>query len=380
MTKAELIKKLRQGSLTWNTWMGDNPNEIIDLSGASLYDADLSEANLSGADLSEANLMGANLGNADLSKTNLSKAELYKVSFDSTNLSEANLSEANLIGSYLLQANLNFSKLNNTNLNLTNLSGATLMGADLSGADLSGANLSGADLTLANFSNTKVYNVDFNKAQIGWTVFGDIDLRTTKNLETIEHQAPSHISTSTISRSQGTIPDIFLRGAGLGDTFINYIHTLASKPSEYYTCFISYSSKDEMFARRLRNDLRQEGVPCWFASEDMDIGDKIRNRIETSIKSYDKLLLILSEHSIKSDWVAYEVEQALNKEPKHTPNVLYPVRVDQAILTCRKQWAKAIRSTRHIGNFEGWTDPQQYEESFKRLLRALNTRKDQQQK
>lgn len=47
---------------------------------------------------------------------------------------------------------------------------------------------------------------------------------------------------------------------------------------------------------------------CWYALKDMKIGDKIRPTIDRSIQSHDKLLLILSERSIGSDWVESEVE------------------------------------------------------------------------
>ena len=123
--------------------------------------------------------------------------------------------------------------------------------------------------------------------------------------------------------------------------------------------------------------MQEEGVRCWFAPEDMDIGDKIKHRIDESIRLYEKLLLVLSEHSITSSWVEYEVERALKKEPQGIQNVLYPVRVDQAILTCTTDWARDIKETRHIGNFETWTDPVAYEASFNRLLRALNNKKGQ---
>ncbi len=206
-----------------------------------------------------------------------------------------------------------------------------------------------------------------------------MDLSKARELETVSHLLPSTIGIDTIYQSQGKIPEVFLRNAGVQDSFIEIIAALTKRPIEYYTCFISYSSKDELFARRLHNDLQQEGVRCWFAPEDMDIGDKIRHRIEESIRLYDKLLLILlSESAIASKWVAHEVERALNKEPQGTHHVLYPVRIDTTILTCTEPWALDIKSTRHIGNFENWTDPQQYEESFKRLLRALNTKKEQQ--
>jgi hypothetical protein len=116
-----------------------------------------------------------------------------------------------------------------------------------------------------------------------------------KGLETVQHDGPSIIGTSTLERSQGDIPEIFLRGAGLSDTFIEYAHALVQKPIDYYTCFISYSSKDEVFAKRLYSDLQSAGVRCWFAPKDMDIGDKILQRNNESIKMYDKLLLVLSK-------------------------------------------------------------------------------------
>jgi hypothetical protein len=74
--------------------------------------------------------------------------------------------------------------------------------------------------------------------------------------------------------------------------------------------FISYSSKDEDFARRLRLDLKRKGVRCWFAPEDLKIGARIRPAIDEAIQKHDKLLLVLSEHSIDSPWVEQEVETA----------------------------------------------------------------------
>ena len=79
---------------------------------------------------------------------------------------------------------------------------------------------------------------------------------------------------------------------------------------EYYSCFISYSHKDEAFAKKLHADLQQEGVQCWYAPEDLKIGDKFRHTFDASVLAHHKLLLILSEHSITSDWVEQEVENS----------------------------------------------------------------------
>jgi len=114
--------------------------------------------------------------------------------------------------------------------------------------------------------------------------------------------------------SSGKISEIFLRGAGVPDVLIEYLLSLTNQPIRYYSCFISYSSKDETFAQRLHADLQEKGVRCWFAPEDMKIGDKVRSTIDQSIRVHDKLLVILSENSMPSNWVEDEGILPLRKK------------------------------------------------------------------
>ena len=97
------------------------------------------------------------------------------------------------------------------------------------------------------------------------------------------------------------------------------------KPIDFYSCFISYSDKDSAFAERLHADLQAKGVNCWFAPEDLKIGAKIWPSIDELIHLYDKLLLVLSQHSVASQWVEQEVETALAKERKERRIVLFPI-------------------------------------------------------
>src|SRR5207249_1267543 len=150
-------------------------------------------------------------------------------------------------------------------------------------------------------------------------------------LETVHHIGPSTIGIDTIYRSKGNIPEAFLKGAGVDDTFITYIRSLIGKPIEYYSCFISYSSKDDAFAKRLYADLQSNNVRCWFAPEDLKWGEKIRLGIDEAIRIHDKLLLILSRHSIASGWVEHEVKTALAREKKEKRTVLFPMHVDRAV-------------------------------------------------
>jgi uncharacterized protein YjbI with pentapeptide repeats len=415
MANEEQLEILRQGLIygveVWNRWREENPDvppDLVeaelsgadlsgaDLSGADLRDADLSAANLSGADLSKADLRGAILRGAILSEADLSEADLVRADLVRADLREADFIRAHLEWADLREADLREADLDGAHLSAANLSGADLFGANFSGANLRQADLFGAHLREANLirahlewadlreadlrraglnganlSEANLSGADFSEATVGNTVFADLDLTVVKGLEIIWHEGPSYIDIHTIYHSYGKIPEAFLRGAGVPDTFIAYIASLTGEAIQYYSCFISYSSRDDDFAKRLHADLQQNNVRCWFAPEDMKIGDKIRLRIDESIRIHDKLLLVLSEHSVASQWVEHEVEHALDLENERETPVLFPIRLDEAVMESKVGWAGNIRRTRHIGDFSRWKAPDSYQRAFDRLLRDL---------
>jgi hypothetical protein len=254
-----------------------------------------------------------------------------------------------------------------------NFSEGIFHGANLSEINLEGVNFSWANLRRTNFCRTNLSYANFDSATLDRTVFGDVDLSALQGLNSVSHLGPSTIGIDTILRSQGNISEIFLRKAGCPNTVIEYARSLAHaiNPIDYYTCFLSYSSKDHGFSERLYADLQAKGVRCWFAPHDMRIGDKIRPRIDESIRLYDKLLLILSRDSVASQWVEHEVETAIGKELESIPNVLFPIRLDEAVMESKTGWASHIRLTRHIGDFTNWKTHDEYLKAFDRLLRDL---------
>jgi hypothetical protein len=199
------------------------------------------------------------------------------------------------------------------------------------------------------------------------------DLSEVKGLETVQHIGPSWIGIDTIYESKGNIPEVFLRGAGVPEPFIVQMKALvaAMEPIQFYSCFISYSNKDGEFAERLYADLQSRNVRCWFAPEDMKIGDKIRPRIDEAIRVHDKLLLVLTESSMKSTWVEKEVETAFEKERKQGRTVLFPIRLDDAVMKAKEAWAADVRRMRHIGDFRRWKEHDKYKAAFERLMRDL---------
>jgi len=108
-----------------------------------------------------------------------------------------------------------------------------------------------------------------------------------------------------------------------------------------------------------------------FAPEDLEIGARIRTSIEESIRLHDKLLLVLSRHSLASQWVEQEVETALEKEREENCMVLFPIRLDKAIMDVKGTWPALIRNTRNIGDFTRWKEHDAYQKALERLLRDL---------
>jgi hypothetical protein len=149
------------------------------------------------------------------------------------------------------------------------------------------------------------------------------------------------------------------------------MYSLRTRPTNYYFCFINYSSNDQPFAEQFYTDLQYHGVCCWFAPEDLPICEKLRKNIDDSIRRYDKLLLILSKHSVGSPWIEKVVKTALNKESETKRLVLLPIKLDNTIVETDQAWAADIHHTRLISDFTRWKELDEYQKALNRLLREL---------
>src|SRR6185503_17365392 len=146
------------------------------------------------------------------------------------------------------------------------------------------------------------------------------------------HHGPSVIGIDTIFKSKGNIPKSFLRRAGVPDNTVRRIVSLSDAEAQFYSCFISFTEADDDFAERLYNDLLREGIRCWRWKEDAKWGKSLMQSIDEAVTSYDKLIVICSEQSLKSPAVLREIERALQKEDSlqmqrgRDNDVLFPVR------------------------------------------------------
>jgi hypothetical protein len=67
------------------------------------------------------------------------------------------------------------------------------------------------------------------------------------------------------------------------------------------------------------------------------------------------------------------VQAAFEREHRQGSTVLFPLRIDDAVMDSTRAWAADIRRTRHIGDFRKWKDNDSFHASFARLLHDLRS-------
>ncbi len=284
MANAQHVAILKQGVTAWNDWQMQYGHGLPDLSGADFSGADLVHADLVSVNLAGANLTGANL-------------------------QSATLGEADLTGTVLAEADL---------------SGANLAWTKLGEADLSRALLAGANLTRAFCQATR---------------FVDLDLSAVKGLDTINHQGPSSLPMATLCRSQGKLPEVFLRGCGVPESLIACLPDLLKDSLPCEARLISYSPADEAFARRLHEALQARGIACCLDASPLD----------STLQFWDTVLLCCSQQQPHSD--------LLN-------STIIPLDLDGTV---------ADRA-RVAADFQGWdSDDSVFEHAVEQLIAALDS-------
>jgi len=78
---------------------------------------------------------------------------------------------------------------------------------------------------------------------------------------------------------------------------------------------------------RLNDALRKRGVRTWFSHDNLDAGQKIHESIFFAIESFDRLIVVLSEDSMKSQWVNTELHRAYSRQRREKRNVIFPISI-----------------------------------------------------
>jgi uncharacterized protein YjbI with pentapeptide repeats len=363
MTEKSPIKYLNASDIEkWNAW-NRRSNARLDLRSSVLENRRLPYVTLNKCDLSR--MTNYDYGfRLDGPRSSFDGSLMENASFDWVDLTEASFR-----GSEMQKSRFQFAGLHSTDFSKANLRNCRFISSNLtsavfSGADLTGSEISGCTLFDSRFDGANLSGVLFQN-----TFFANVDLSKAVGLDSCRYAGPSIVDFRTLQRS-GVLPLSFLRGIGLPESLINYLPSLMEQAIQTYSCFISFSAKNQDFADRLYADLQNNGIRCWFAPLDLRIGEDILHGIDQAIRVREKVVLILSEESIASGWVQDEVTTAFEEERKRKETVLFPIRIDDAVMDAAEPWAAKLRA-RNIGDFRGWKDHDTYKKAFARVLRDL---------
>jgi uncharacterized protein YjbI with pentapeptide repeats len=393
MRDREALAILLDGGPRWNQFRHDNPKlRSFDLSGADLGGLDLNHADLRNVDLSSANLSRTNLSHTDLRGARLSRSSLQLASLRATRFDDADLSSANLSrcsakvppyfgGALAYSASFRRAVLNDANLTFSEFDNVVLENAQLRRANFTGATL----------SNVAVAGADLRGAVFGGTRVLALDLSPAIALDSISHGAPSHLDIETFRRSRGQIPVQFLKGCGLAafeifmvqlfnpalaseeviDAVYGMVDVRDMQPLHLNPVFISYSHHDRDFVAALSDRMDDVGIRFWLDVHNLRAG-RLEHQIDRAIRLNPTVILVLSEHSVKSDWVESEATTARELEKSLQRDVLCPITLDGSWRA--SPWPEVLRrqiEKYHILDFSQWRDAQVFERQWQKLTEGL---------
>ena len=123
-----------------------------------------------------------------------------------------------------------------------------------------------------------------------------------------------------------------------------------------------HSSKDKVFVTMLAEKLFKHGATVWVDEAEIKVGDSLIQKISEAIDEVDYIIAIISNNSVNSPWVKKELSLAITKEINDRKVVVLP------ILTEKCELPPYLKDKL----FVDFTDPDDFEDSFFQILRALD--------
>lgn len=311
------LRILNRGVEVWNAWRANNPDVVIDLTGADFRGRDFRNINLQRAYLTR-----ATFGNTDLTGANCEFSELTTATFIVSKLTGCRFTRAKVGDTSFLGTDLSDA------IGLTEIIHLGPSRFDLSTLRAAKGRLAESFLIAAGLSRTealfaRLYDPELSQDDIT-TVAYDID------------------------RHRGTDP-IQLRSV-----------------------FISYSHVDSLFVDRLTTELARHDIRYWRDTYKLVAG-KLEKQIDRAIRFNPTVVLVLSEHAIQSDWVEWEVTRARVAEKDLKRDVLCPISIDNHWLTSEWSGPTKLQIAKYnVLDFGNWRNEDQFRRQFGRLIQGLH--------
>ena len=146
--------------------------------------------------------------------------------------------------------------------------------------------------------------------------------------------------------------------------------------------FLSYSHRDEGFANKLVKSIEQFGLRTWFDRNDLitetsllRFGTSIEQdtllmrTLENALDRANRVLLVLSRHSVQSTWVEAEIALAL-QEGRRENIPVDCLLLERDILNNSPNWITSAVQAYGCYDFSDWQEDLCWNSSFKKLLKV----------
>ena len=80
--------------------------------------------------------------------------------------------------------------------------------------------------------------------------------------------------------------------------------------------FLSHSSVDKSFVRKLTHRIEKEGFRVWLDEKKLIAGDPLGKTISEALDRASVVLVVVSKASVKSRWLSFELNKATERMVK----------------------------------------------------------------
>ena len=169
----------------------------------------------------------------------------------------------------------------------------------------------------------------------------------------------THPDSVTFEKSFAALP---LATYEAGETVKRTSGLLCQRRPAMKEIFLSYSRPDSSTVQALAAALEEKGVSVWIDRSGIEEGDAYDTQIEEAIAQTRVVIVVWSQHSVRSHWVRAEAAYALSKHK------LLPIAIDKSEPPLQFHHIQTI-------GFDGWNGAG-HDEAFTRLLTVLAKRLD----